>query len=106
HAGTAAMGCGAVCCVTISAGHCAVVLSGRLLLSLLKEYFLSDSIYLRPSGRAVSQLRPLSIEIGYTRHAEGSVLIKAGDTHVLCNASVLEKLPPFLRGQGQGWVTA
>src|SRR5690606_19345998 len=45
-------------------------------------------------------------EIGYTRHAEGSVLVKAGDTHVLCNASVLEKVPPFLKGKGQGWVTA
>jgi ribonuclease PH len=48
----------------------------------------------------------MSIEVGYTRHAEGSVLIKAGDTHVLCNASVLEKVPPFLKGKGQGWVTA
>jgi ribonuclease PH len=48
----------------------------------------------------------LSIVTGYTRHAEGSVLIKAGDTHVLCNASVLDKVPPFLKGKGQGWVTA
>ena len=60
----------------------------------------------RPSGRVAAQLRPMSIEVGYTRHAEGSVLIKAGDTHVLCNASVLEKVPPFLKGKGQGWVTA
>lgn len=60
----------------------------------------------RPSGRKVNQLRPLSIETGYTRYAEGSVLIKAGGTHVLCNASVLEKVPPFLKGKGQGWVTA
>ncbi len=60
----------------------------------------------RPSGRLVNQLRPLTIEVGYTRHAEGSVLIKAGDTHVLCNASVLDKVPPFLKGKGQGWVTA
>ncbi|HEY9280912.1 MAG TPA: ribonuclease PH [Eoetvoesiella sp.] len=67
---------------------------------------MSDSIALRPSGRTVTQLRPLSIDVGYTRHAEGSVLIKAGDTHVLCNASVLEKVPPFLKGKGQGWVTA
>jgi ribonuclease PH len=72
---------------------------------------LSDSIIssgpgARPSGRSVGQLRPLSIVTGYTRHAEGSVLIKAGDTHVLCNASVLEKVPPFLKGKGQGWVTA
>ncbi len=65
-----------------------------------------DSIIARPSGRIAAQLRPLSIDVGYTRHAEGSVLIKAGDTHVLCNASVLEKVPPFLKGKGQGWVTA
>jgi len=67
---------------------------------------LSSSPIQRPSGRSPSQLRPLVLETGYTRHAEGSVLIKAGDTHVLCNASVLDKVPPFLRGQGQGWVTA
>ncbi|NYT60720.1 ribonuclease PH [Alcaligenaceae bacterium] len=60
----------------------------------------------RPTGRQAAELRPLSIEVGYTRHAEGSVLIKAGDTHVLCNASVLNKVPPFLKGKGQGWVTA
>ncbi|NYT64747.1 ribonuclease PH [Alcaligenaceae bacterium] len=60
----------------------------------------------RPSGRNRDQLRSLALEVGYTRHAEGSVLIKAGDTHVLCNASVLEKVPPFLKGKGQGWVTA
>ncbi|MCC2595642.1 ribonuclease PH [Pusillimonas sp. MFBS29] len=60
----------------------------------------------RASGRGASELRPLVIETGYTRHAEGSVLIKAGDTHVLCNASVLDKVPPFLKGKGQGWVTA
>src|SRR3546814_18304666 len=57
-------------------------------------------------GVELSQLRPVSIKTGYTRHAEGSVLIKAGDTHVLCNASVLAKVPPFLNGREQGWVTA
>ena len=67
---------------------------------------MSDFLSQRPSGRALNELRPLSIETGYTRHAEGSVLIKAGETHVLCNASVLNKVPPFLKGQGQGWVTA
>jgi len=61
---------------------------------------------LRPSGRAPDQLRPVHMSIGYTRHAEGSVLIAAGDTHVLCNASVLDTVPPFLKGQGRGWVTA
>ncbi|WP_049790274.1 ribonuclease PH [Pusillimonas sp. T7-7] len=66
----------------------------------------TSSIPTRLSGRAASELRPVVIETGYTRHAEGSVLIKAGDTHVLCNASVLEKVPPFLKGKSQGWVTA
>lgn len=65
-----------------------------------------DNTFQRPSGRAPDQLRNISLEPGFTRHAEGSVLIRAGDTHVLCNASVLEKVPPFLKGKGQGWVTA
>lgn len=60
----------------------------------------------RPSGRRVDELRTLRIELGYTQYAEGSVLICAGDTHVLCNASVLDRVPPFLKGQGRGWVTA
>ena len=72
----------------------------------MSEIVLSDPIYQRPSGRTPEQLRSISLEPGFTRHAEGSVLIKAGDTHVLCNASVLEKVPPFLKGKGQGWVTA
>lgn len=67
---------------------------------------MSDSIYQRPSGRAVDQLRNISLEPGFTRYAEGSVLVRAGDTHVLCNASVIDKVPPFLKGKGQGWVTA
>ncbi|KAF1688790.1 ribonuclease PH [Pseudoxanthomonas taiwanensis] len=60
----------------------------------------------RPSGRAPDQLRPVRIERGYTRHAEGSVLVSFGDTRVLCTASVENKVPPFLRGKGEGWVTA
>jgi len=60
----------------------------------------------RPSGRAADELRPVRIERNYTRHAEGSVLICAGDTRVLCTASVEEKVPPFLRGKGEGWITA
>jgi ribonuclease PH len=60
----------------------------------------------RPSGRAPDQLREISIQRHYTRHAEGSVLVCFGDTKVLCNASVEEKVPPFLRGKGEGWVTA
>ncbi|MEO0574041.1 MAG: ribonuclease PH [Pseudomonadota bacterium] len=59
----------------------------------------------RPSGRAVDELRPITIETGYTRHAAGSVLISCGDTRVLCTASVEERVPPFLRGKHQGWVT-
>ena len=61
---------------------------------------------MRPSGRAPDQMRELSFEPGFTRHAEGSCLISFGGTRVLCTASVEDKLPPFLRGKGQGWVTA
>ncbi|MGH8163959.1 MAG: ribonuclease PH, partial [Rhodanobacteraceae bacterium] len=60
----------------------------------------------RPSGRAPDQLRTITIERHYTRHAEGSVLIAFGDTRVLCTASVEERTPPWLRGKGEGWVTA
>jgi ribonuclease PH len=60
----------------------------------------------RPSQRKPDQLRPIAIERGYTRHAEGSVLIAFGDTRVICTASVEEGVPAFLRGRGQGWVTA
>jgi ribonuclease PH len=61
---------------------------------------------MRPSSRTPDELRPITITRNYTKHAEGSVLIEFGDTKVLCNASVEEKVPGFLRGQGQGWVTA
>src|SRR5690606_41228366 len=60
----------------------------------------------RYDSRAVNALRPTSFELGFTKYAEGSVLIKVGHTHVLCNASVLDRVPPFLVGKGQGWVTA
>src|ERR1700748_3751402 len=60
----------------------------------------------RPSGRAADELRRVSFERRFAKHAEGSVLIEFGDTHVLCTASVEESVPPFLRGKGQGWVTA
>src|ERR1700752_2164553 len=60
----------------------------------------------RPSGRAADQLRPVSITRAFTRHAEGSVLIAFGDTRVLCTASVESRVPGFLRGKGEGWVTA
>ena len=61
---------------------------------------------MRPSGRTPDALRPIRITRRYTRHAEGSVLIEFGDTRVLCTASVEEKVPAFLKGKGQGWVTA
>jgi len=61
---------------------------------------------MRPSQRTPDQLRSVEILRHYTKHAEGSVLVKFGDTHVLCTASVEEKVPPFLRGKNQGWVTA
>jgi ribonuclease PH len=61
---------------------------------------------MRPSGRAQDELRAVSLERHYTRHAEGSVLVCFGDTKVICTASVEDRVPPFLRGRGQGWVTA
>jgi ribonuclease PH len=61
---------------------------------------------MRPSGRAADVLRPVAIETGVSRHAEGSCLIRVGDTHVLCTASLEESVPPFLRKSGLGWITA
>ena len=61
---------------------------------------------MRPSGRTPTQLRPVSFVLGFTKHAEGSCLVKFGDTHVLCTASIEEKVPSFMRNQGLGWVTA
>ncbi len=61
---------------------------------------------MRPSGRAPDQLRKLNITRAYTRHAEGAVLIECGDTKVICTASIEDKVPPFLKGRGQGWLTA
>ena len=60
----------------------------------------------RPGGRANDQMRAVSFERGYSRHAEGSCLVRFGDTHVLVTASLEERLPPWLKGQGRGWVTA
>ena len=61
---------------------------------------------MRPSGRAPNEFRPITITRNYTKHAEGSVLVEFGDTKVLCNASIEEKVPAFLKGAGKGWVTA
>ena len=61
---------------------------------------------MRPSKRAADQMRAVTVERGFAKHAEGSCLIKFGDTHVLCTASLEERVPPWLRGAGSGWVTA
>ncbi|MCW8914223.1 MAG: ribonuclease PH [Magnetovibrio sp.] len=61
---------------------------------------------MRPSGRELDQMRTVIIEPGFAKHAEGSCLIKFGDTHVLCAATLEERVPPWIRGQGKGWVTA
>jgi ribonuclease PH len=61
---------------------------------------------MRPSGRKLDELRNVSIETNVTMHAEGSCIIKMGDTHVICTATVEDRVPPFIKGTGQGWVTA
>jgi len=67
---------------------------------------LNKDTAMRPSGRSTDAMRPVSIDIDATRHAEGSCLIRCGDTHVLCTASIEDRTPPFLRNTGLGWVTA
>ena len=67
---------------------------------------MSNEQSVRPSGRQPDELRTIKIERNYTAHAEGSVLISCGDTKVLCNASVEDRIPRFLKGKGQGWITA
>jgi len=61
---------------------------------------------MRPSGRDLSEMRAVSIETNVTKHAEGSCMIKVGDTHVLCTATIEDRVPPFIKGSGLGWVTA
>jgi len=61
---------------------------------------------MRPSGRDLSEMRLVSIETGVMRHAEGSCLIRVGETHVLCSATIEDRVPPFIKGSGLGWVTA
>ncbi|MBY6154946.1 ribonuclease PH [Vannielia litorea] len=61
---------------------------------------------MRPSGRALGEMRPIEIETEVTRYAEGSCLMKCGETHVICTATVEERVPPFLKNSGKGWVTA
>ncbi len=67
---------------------------------------MNSSVFARPDGRAADALRPVVITRGYTKHAEGSVLVAFGDTRVLCTASLEDKVPGFLKGKGQGWLTA
>ena len=67
---------------------------------------MSSTIVQRPGGRALDALRPVTIERGINKHAEGSVLIAFGDTRVICTASVDKGVPSFLRGSGQGWITS
>jgi len=61
---------------------------------------------MRPSGRKPDELRTIALTCDYTKHAEGSVLVEFGDTRVICTASIEEKVPPFLKGKGSGWITA
>mgnify|MGYP003649790963 CR=1 FL=1 len=61
---------------------------------------------MRPSGRKLDEMRAVSVETGFTKHAEGSALIKVGETHVLCTATIEDRVPPFIKGSGLGWVTA
>ena len=67
---------------------------------------MSATMHLRHDGRRPDQLRPVTITRDYLRHPEGSVLVEFGDTKVICTASLEDKVPPFLKGQGKGWVTA
>ena len=61
---------------------------------------------MRPSGRKLDEMRPVSIETNVTKHAEGSCIIRMGDTHVLCTATLEDRVPSFIKGSGLGWVTA
>lgn len=77
-----------------------------LLIGILMKDQSSLALPARDQGRALDALRKVAFELGVNRYAEGSVLIKMGHTHVLCTATVLEQVPPFLKGEEQGWVTA
>ena len=66
----------------------------------------NGEVHMRPSGRDLSEMRQVSIQTGFTKHAEGSCLIKVGETHVLCTATIEDRVPPFIKGSGLGWVTA
>src|SRR5690606_25560621 len=91
-------------------GHCgAPVPRGEANLGtmpLFSDVATKDFAMTRPSGRRPEQLRPVRIVRNYTKHAEGSVLVEFGDTKVICTASVEDSVPRFLKGKGQGWITA
>lgn len=70
------------------------------------ELILKEEVWMRVDGRQSDQLRPVHIETNYIKHPEGSVLITVGDTKVICTASIEDRVPPFLRNQGKGWITA
>jgi ribonuclease PH len=84
----------------------------RIGISVLYPYnaqphsFQAGESIMRPAGRSANQVRPVTLTRNYTKHAEGSVLVEFGDTKVLCTASIEEGVPRFLKGQGQGWITA
>jgi ribonuclease PH len=72
----------------------------------MRHFFEAEGVSMRPSGRQPNQMRAVTLEPGVSKYAEGSCLVRFGDTHVLCTASVEEKVPPFLRNSGRGWITA
>jgi ribonuclease PH len=74
--------------------------------SILTRFSSDKQAHMRPSGRRPDQLRRIAFTCNYTKHAEGSVLVEFGDTRVICTASVEERVPPFLKGKGSGWITA
>jgi ribonuclease PH len=74
--------------------------------SILTRFSSDKQAHMRPSGRCPDQLRRIAFTCNYTKHAEGSVLVEFGDTRVICTASVEDRVPPFLKGKGSGWITA
>jgi ribonuclease PH len=72
----------------------------------MAAFIQSKEVFMRPSGRQPDQLRDVRITRNFTKHAEGSVLVEFGDTKVICTASVENRVPPFMRGEGRGWITA
>src|SRR5690606_28795702 len=80
--------------------------NGMTALHLVARRISEKEFPMRPSGRAPDEMRAITIETGFTKHAEGSCLIGFGETRILVTASIEEKIPPWLRGKGSGWVTA